>query len=490
MFRFFLPACTNDEFLRDAVVILPKPTNSAMADFMKKSNDLPVGFPLFIARDLAHGASENEVRQILADDYPLSKINEWVVELRSIGWFHGSSTDSKADDTNALTTAFDSLSTNLKIGGNFGTDGASCLWSELMRELTQDESDFKHRIAVLDRILEQGVKDLSEISTYEANEVFPFDEFNSAAYAWQGCGWVACAVMLFVSQADTSAKIEAVRPLSKCFGGLELPDRNDLKTIRDPFILSKTLSPACKKAEVLGVCTALLVVVMDVDIMRNPSTFMKPRPSTFAHSFVMLVSPAGVFILHGYGPRGHTLLQHMRSHSSQYPISFKDAREWTKIFEIFASDRGGVWTDEVNQGYRHCFNVDLVKLGCMRLGSQLDAFTTVNCLEFNADIIQRNFNLLPRRRSDGRKVPCCDGAVAVAKHPPVEYRPDGGVKHYYIPEILRCGHCGEIESQTGSPNKRCIRCKAIHYCCREHQVADWSNHKKICKSISSRHTKK
>mmetsp|Transcript_27220 Transcript_27220/g.58334 ORF Transcript_27220/g.58334 Transcript_27220/m.58334 type:complete len:203 (-) Transcript_27220:98-706(-) len=176
--------------------------------------------------------------------------------------------------------------------------------------------------------------------------------------------------------------------------------------------------------------------------MRNPSIGQyRSRPGTFAHCFFMTVSPAGVYILNAYGPRGYTLLQYMSSHSSKYPLSFEEAGEWTKTFEIFASDRGGIWTEAVNQAYRHCFDIDLIKLGCMRIGSQLDVYTAVNCLEFDASVVQQNFNLLPRRRSQGRKVPCHDGAVATAKQPPTKYKPDGGVKHYYIPKILCCGHC-------------------------------------------------
>jgi len=275
---------------------------------------------------------------------------------------------------------------------------------------------------------------LGWVATLEAEQVVPLNEV-ATNYPWNGCKFVASTVMLFVSQIDTALKIQAVRPLSQSLGGLSIPNKNDLKIVRDPYILSKTLSQAYEKGNE-GVCTSIIVSTTDVEIMRNPGTF-KSRPGTFAHCFVMLVSPTGVYILHGYGPRGYTLLQHMQSNSTKYPLSFDQAEQWTKTFEIYASDRGGIWTEKVNQAYCNCFDVDLVKLGCMRIGSQLDAYTTVNCLEFDASIVEENFHLRPRRRNNNRrkKIPCHDGALATEKQPPSKYTPDGGVKHYYTPEL-------------------------------------------------------
>jgi len=37
-----------------------------------------------------------------------------------------------------------------------------------------------------------------------------------------------------------------------------------------------------------------------------------------------------------------------------------------------------------------------------------------------------------------------------------------------------CGVCSQPAKQL------CSKCNKIYYCCREHQVADWKEHKKIC----------
>ncbi len=286
--------------------------------------------------------------------------------------------------------------------------------------------------------------------------------------------------MLLVSKPKPEHKLEAIRPVSRSLGGLNIPKPAHLSAIRDPHILSKELSKAIGRAG-QGACTALLVNTTDVEIMRNPGT----RPGTFAHCFVLAVSPSGAYILQGYGPRGYTLFQHMKSHSSKYPLSFEDAQEWVSTFEVYADKRGGVWNEAVNGAYNHCFGVDLVQLGCMRIGSQLDAYTTVHHIEFDAKTVQQNFDLLPRQRGPSRpKLPTCrDGAVAKAKRPPPGYNPDGGVKHRYIPTILRCGRCSK-EQETGESHQRCTRCKAIHYCGKSCQHADWSNHKAVCTAIA------
>jgi hypothetical protein len=46
-------------------------------------------------------------------------------------------------------------------------------------------------------------------------------------------------------------------------------------------------------------------------------------------------------------------------------------------------------------------------------------------------------------------------------------------------EILPCKVCGELEK-----TKRCGRCKVVAYCGKEHQKADWKEHKKVCASLA------
>ena len=206
----------------------------------------------------------------------------------------------------------------------------------------------------------------------------------------------------------------------------------------------------------------------------------------------MTVSPAGVYIHQSYGPRGYTLLQHMEEHdkehvlhtsdsSIKFLLSSDDGDLWVQRFEEFAADLGGVWTTAVNAAYKYCFDVDLVALGNMRIGSQLNVFVQVYPHVFDAKLVRSNLSLLPLP-DDGEKIPCLDGAEAKLTRPHPKHVPDGGVKHYYVPVVLRCGSCG---ANDGS-NKACAVCKKVYYCNKTCQTRDWKlRHKKVCKKLKT-----
>ena len=157
---------------------------------MNKLKDLPEGFPHAIAVSAAVcGYSENEVRQIFAEDnfFQQSTVDTWLSELRSKGWF----ADASHDDVESLATALDAtgIISDANKTSN-GVDGAEYLCSKLKSELTEDENGFKHRVAVLDSLLKQGTNDLSWISKCEAEEVIPFNDI-ADNYPFQGCKCVA-----------------------------------------------------------------------------------------------------------------------------------------------------------------------------------------------------------------------------------------------------------------------------------------------------------
>jgi len=118
----------------------------------------------------------------------------------------------------------------------------------------------------------------------------------------------------------------------------------------------------------------------------------------------------------------------------------------------------------------------------MNIGSQMDALVTCHSFSFNTEVIRRNFDLLPISDSSSTIV-CLDGKEC-KKQAIGEYRPDGGVKHSYVPKVLRCGRCGIFTEGT---MKRCGACRKVYYCCKEHQVDDLkARHKAICKSLAGK----
>ena len=290
--------------------------------------------------------------------------------------------------------------------------------------------------------------------------------------------------------------MEAVKSVSRSLGGSAVPSADVLERVRWPHVLTDAYSRTVDAALSSQQCTALHVTVIDVDIMRNPSkrqNRMLSRPGTFAHVFVMTVSPAGVYLHQSYGPRGYTMLQHMLQHDGaaapegkpRYPMSFEAGKDWVARFEDFAANGGGVWTPEVNAAYADCFEVDLSAHGNMRIGNQLDAYITVEEHVFTAERVRQNLALLPRP-SGAPKTACLDGEAAASTALPSKHIPDGGVPHTYVPVVLRCGRCGAVPQ---SPN-RCAGCKVVVYCSRECQKLDWKpRHKRLCRTMSPKSKK-
>jgi hypothetical protein len=133
--------------------------------------------------------------------------------------------------------------------------------------------------------------DMESLRDKLAEHLIPFEAIQDNA-PWNGCKFAAMAVMHLVSERDAASKKAAVRPVCRSLGGCTVPPPTELRDIRWPY----DLSPAVEDSLTRGVCTAILVSVTDVEIMRNPSKNggRTLRPGTFAHSFVITVSRGGV----------------------------------------------------------------------------------------------------------------------------------------------------------------------------------------------------
>lgn len=258
-------------------------------------------------------------------------------------------------------------------------------------------------------------------------------------------------MLLVTPPGDTAAKRAAITHTSASLGGLRLPAASALRRLQRTDTLRCAFDAAVATAAkrhvgTASVAVALAVRISDVELVRNPASGNGVlRPNTFSHAAVLVVSPAGAHVLQGYGPRGYTLRMWMErrereeSGSNKSPaMSIEAARASfvdpiTRILEASAST--GAFSSAANADYAAAFGVDLLSTRHMRLGSQLDAYVSVEApLVFTSATVKANLKALPRCGCP--KAPCADADVASGRAPPPgmgEPVPDGGVPHSYVP---------------------------------------------------------
>ena len=441
----------------------------------------PEGVPFPLAISIAtSGYTEAEARQIMIEGGDGAKADEWIKKLKAVGCFCNTTSEIKSCGTRQITEIVDN-----------GNDPGLFLWEKIREALDVSENGFKHQLVVLDNCIKNtgGLidADLFSLARKQAGHFIPFWAIANSC-PWNGCKFAASAVMHLISEPTPEAKRDACRTVARSLGGCQL--KQDLAATRWPNSLVDLYEKAISTIAIHS--TALFVSVSDVEIMRNPGKRhgmgMLLRPGTFAHSFVMTISKTGVYLYQAYGPRGYTLLQYLKAHEAEFPLSLEKGKAWVDEFQIFAGDLVGIWTEKINKAYKACFDVDLIELGCMKIGSQMDMYVKVEEHRFDARTVQKNFDLLPQKNICSYP-PCHDDAVATGKKPPGKPTtpPDGGVPHYYVPVVLRCSKCGKPPPKNyPGKHKHCSHCKKVYYCSKECQVGDWKlQHHKECNQLRS-----
>lgn len=76
-----------------------------------------------------------------------------------------------------------------------------------------------------------------------------------------------------------------------------------------------------------------------------------------------------------------------------------------------------------------------------------------------------------------------DLMTLITNNSPAQSQPQGTVGMNTQVDLDTCRVCAKKENTS-----RCGRCKAVAYCGKEHQVADWGLHKKVCKSTALKST--
>jgi len=256
---------------------------------------------------------------------------------------------------------------------------------------------------------------------------------------WNGCKFVSATIVHLTSDAeDTGDRMIGLKHTSHSLGGLIPPDNKQLKKLRRVRIFEDAIEASVRKIQLNGPATVITAKLSDIDIVRNPSTGMQTRPGTFAHLLSLTVSPIGVYVYQGYGPRGYTLKQYMQKHS--VPLTFEQAKEFGRKMTKFLManvDAEGRWTLQSNQLYKELFEVDLNALNCMSKGAQFDAYMVVETAVLLAPTVAKNFDVnLPKIR-ENIKMKCADEEIANGECVPGRVgKPNGVVPRRYSPSFV------------------------------------------------------
>ena len=281
-------------------------------------------------------------------------------------------------------------------------DGGLALWTALNEALSQGEEKLKWRICFLHTCVHTGGLFIDSLRMMNARHditEFQIEEgckLELEHFPWNSCKFAATAVAYMVAD-WTVCDLERIRgtvaPISQT---MPIPVTTHVATTHN---ISEAFHKACEAAETSGSSTALHVKVEDVELERRQERCpFKAFANTFAHAFVMTVSPAGVFLYQAYGPRGYTLRNHIeRGTHGTGPMSPRDeAVAWIDRFNEFAAAACERWTMDINTAYAYCFDVDLLKLGVMECGNKLDVRVSIQSHEFNAQHVEATFRFLNR----------------------------------------------------------------------------------------------
>ena len=158
---------------------------------------------------------------------------------------------------------------------------------------------------------------------------------------------------------------------------------------------------------------------------------------------MLLLSAAGVHMIHGYGPVGFTVAEWLEKHSRRYPLTVEQALE--EIVDpirdlLVESASTGAFSAASNALYKRAFGVDVIALGQARIGAQMDLLVRAEAaIVFDSAAAQANLAALPPNKLPPQ--PCADAQVAAGAAPRPDGKEggppaaDGGVPHYYVPKF-------------------------------------------------------
>lgn len=388
-----------------------------------------------------------------------------------------------------MTTTISSISSsslttsnNNNISNNNESDSGWYLHEKLIEELIIDEFNLKCRISQLDEHTKRRLN-YDSIPKYISNEIY---ETSQRSIPWNSSKFSNTTIMhLTCLPNDMDARIVSITHTSLALGGNKLPNKTILDRISRSNILTEVVQYAKTKLENENISTVLAVSLFDVELNENSSNSSVSRATTFSHHFTMTISQCGAYIYQAYGPIGYTLKQYLLNHPS--PLNWEQLDQFLDNLNQFmrkSVEDKGYWTLESNNLFNTLFDVNLISLGVMRVGSQFHPYLQVQSHPFTTQMVQQNFNILPKLTFP--TVPCIDQEIASGARECNYFRVDGGTPRKYTPQFTSTEYttqgniCNYCEYQDTNGLLKCSRCLNVSYCCKQHQKIDWKKHKHHC----------
>ena len=377
----------------------------------------------------------------------------------------------------------------------------------LRRELKHNSLAFKAKIWKLHRHINSGeslITFQSQHPRLEIDDVIASEE----CVPWDCSGFVSTLLMYLTTPYDDPA----VKKVTSFYARMLWEERvNCQAEFRRCDALEIAYEHSLHVVE-NGRSVVLAVTLLDERNMNVSSAFNK----TFSHAFTMIISFAGVFVFQCYGPLGYSFPEYLQKHEKLRP--HRMGREFVNnVTHLMKSsyDNGYQWTESSNQLFTDLFEVDLVSLGHMTLGSPFEPFLVVELHYFTAKMVYETANILPKsnitsvdgfRKGVKIEKSMTSHAMTTSRSflsdssytPPESLSPslnfrnravvirsrfvDYPLKASHVdfadPFKVACAFCGFRSTHRISMCKN--NCGLAYYCCYEHERRHRPVHKEVC----------
>ena len=376
----------------------------------------------------------------------------------------------------------------------------------LRRELKHHSLAFKAKIWKLHKYINSGeslITFQSQNPRLEMEDIVASEEYVS----WDSNGFISTLLMYLTTPYDDLA----FKKVTSFYARMLWEERVNCQIdIRRCDALEIAYERSLDVVE-NGRSVVLAAALLDERNVNISATFKK----TFSHTFTIVISFAGVYVYQAYGPFGYTFPEYLQRHEKI--MSHRTGRDFVNKVTLLMKlsyDSGYQWNEYSNQLFEDLFEVDLISLGQIALGSPFEPFLVVEMHYFTAKMVYETANILPKSNISsldgyiGSKAAPTENISALQTMKTIQsFQGDGSyslpaanhisrnrviairsrfVDHpSYVsyaefddPFKMACAFCSFRSTHRISVCKN--NCGLAYYCCYEHERRHRPVHKEVC----------